>query len=590
MDNLTKVQPWDYYVEGVLSGNIPACDFIKKACQRHLNDIARSTSPDGNFAYVFNPAKADRVIKFFSRLQLTKGLPYPGKKFKPELWQCFILAMLFGWVSKITGLRRFRKGHIMVPRKNGKSHLFAGIGLYGTIADNEMGSEVYSAATKKDQAKIIWEAAVEFRRHSGNLAQLVEKSVSSLFVRQSGSKFQPLSSDEDGLDGLNTHIGLVDEYQNHKTAVVYERIDTSTSSRDQPLLLSTGTAGTDPLSPCGLERNYAANVLTGDFNDDTYFSFLAEADEEDAKSNWDSVETWYKANPNLGISKKLEYMVIQCQAAKNEPAKLNAFLRLDLNIWTQQDYAWMPMDKWRRCTGPVQLKYEEEKVRVIHYTGSAANKKEIEDAMLSQWRQPFAGLDLSERGDITSLVLLFPPSSIDPTWVVLTYHFVPDDCVEKRSKNDRVPYDLWIKEGRINKTPGVTVDYDFVKAEVLRLHSKLHFKGLAVDPHNALMLNNQLRGEGVPVVEVQQGWKSLSDPTKELMAWVLGKKINHLNDPVLNWMAGNVAIKTDPQGNIVLDKSKARERIDGMAALVNAMHLALSQSYSVYSSRGLITI
>lgn len=579
-----KLSTWDYWIEGVLSGNVPVCSFVKKACERHVRDLERSQQDDPKFKFYFSTKRAKYIIDFFSALQLTKGLPRPGKPFVPEPWEQFILISLFGWLHKTTKLRRFRKGHIMVPRKNGKSHLFAGIGIFGLYADNEMGAEIYSAATKKDQARMIWDAAVEFRRNSGNLAQKIDKSVGALFVRSTSSKFVPLSSDEDGLDGLDVHFGLIDELQNHKTDVVYERIITGTSSRRQPLLLSIATAGTNTESPCWREHEYAANILLGDFIDETYFAFLSEADKDD---DWESELTWKKCNLNLGISKTWDYMRAQYEGAKNEPAKLNAFLRLDLNRWTQQDTAWMDMHKWRMCVSPIQIPDADTgALRKINL----GSKLEVEDAMLAQWRQPFAGLDLSERNDITSLTLLFPPHQNDPHWVIQAYHFVPDECVEKRSKNDRVPYDLWINQGLINKTPGSQVDYDFVKAEVLRLHHKLHFQGMAVDPHNALMLNNQLIGDGVPVVEVQQGWKSLSDPTKELMSWTLAKKINHLNDPVMNWMMGNVAVWKDPAGNIKPDKSKARERIDGPVALVNAIFLALSRSYSVYSDRGVLTI
>jgi len=581
----TKIFPWDAYVRGVLEEIIPACRFIKLACQRHLDDL--ESSKDEKWLYRFDVGKAKRIVKFFTALQLTEGLPYPGKPFKPELWQAFIIASIFGWVKKADGLRRFRKGHITVPRKNGKSPTFAAIGLYGLAYDDEMGSQVYSAATKKDQAKIIWDHAMQFRRHSGDLAQKIDKSVNALFVRDTNSKFQALSSDEDGLDGLNVHMGLIDEFQNHKTDVAYERINTSTTSRRQPLILTTGTAGTSRESPMFREHEYAANVLTGDFHDDTYFAYLAEADQDEhgRYDDWEDEETWKRCNPNFGVSVNMENMRIEANAAKNEPAKLNSFLRLHLNIWTSSDSAWMNMDRWRQSLDKIEHKHDDGRLEVI----DPRNKEAVENAMLSHWRLPFAGLDMSSKIDLTALVLLFPPVG-KQKWLVLPYFFVPADCVEKRSKNDRVPYDLWIREGLITATPGQTVDYDFVKAEVLRLHHKLHFKGLGVDPWNSLMLSNQLRGDGIPVIEVQQGYKSLSDAMKELMAWVLGKKICHTNDPVLNWNMGNVSAAMDPAGNIKPDKEKSRERIDGVSALVNAVFLALSQQYSVYTDRGIVTI
>lgn len=585
--NVSELPPWERYVEGVISGVIPACKFIQLACKRHRDDKERSRTSD--WPYIFIDKKAERLIAFFSHLQLTKGLPHPGKLFAPELWQAFLVAMIFGWVHKKTDLRRFRRGHIMVPRKNGKSPTLAAIGLYGLIKDNEMGAEIYSAATKKDQAKIIWDFAVDFRRHSRGLATAVSKSVSALYVTKTGSKFQALSSDEEGLDGLNVHIGLIDEYQNHKTDVVYERISTARSARRQPLILTIATAGMSRESPCWREHEYAANILKGDFHDDSYFAFLAEADEEDVKEHrWDQPEVWRKCNPNLGVSKSIDYMIEECAAAKNEPAKLNSFLRLDLNIWTQQEYAWMPMDKWRLCFHKLTMSDPKtgELVIVDH-----ANFDQVIEAMLAEWRLPYAGLDLSEKIDLTALVLLFPPSESDPRWVALPRFWVPQENVAKRAKNDRVPYDVWIREKWIQPTPGNVVDYDVIREDILRIQDQAHIQGLAVDPHNALQLNNQLLGHGVPVVEVQQGWKSLSDPTKQLMAWVLAGKFNHLNSPVMNWMAGNIAIHQDSAGNIRPDKAKSRERIDGIAALVNAMYLALSQDMGPYTAnRGILTI
>src|SRR5579863_7738682 len=201
---IKSVQPWDYYIEGVTSGIIPACEAVRFTCKRHLKDL--ESSKDEAYPYRFNVALAERVLNFFQHLQLTKALKRP-KSFRPEPWQCFILAMLFGWVRKDDGSRRFRKSYLTVARKNGKSHLLAGIGLYGLIADGEMGAEVYSAATKKDQARMIFDAAVEFRRHSGNMKTVVAHKNSTLSVISTGSKFQALSSDEEGMDGLNVSLG-----------------------------------------------------------------------------------------------------------------------------------------------------------------------------------------------------------------------------------------------------------------------------------------------------------------------------------------------------------------------------------------------
>ena len=578
-DQTERLQPWDFYVEGVASGNIVACELVRLACERHRRDLGRIGQKD--FPYRFRVDLAERVLNFFRALNLTKGLKRP-KPFVAEHWQAFILAMLFGWVREDNN-RRFRRAHIMVARKNSKSHILAGIGLYGLIGDGEMGAEIYSVATKKDQARMIFDAATEFRRHSGNMKAYVAHKNSTLSVLATGSKFQALSSDEEGMDGLNVHFGLVDEFQNHKNGTTYERISTGTGARQQPLIITIATAGTDRESVCGREHDLAVRVLHGDADDETYFAYIAEADEDD---DWEDEEVWKKANPGLGTIVNIEDLRAKAQEARNEPAKLNSFLRLHLNIWTKQESVFIPMHRWRECAGEVRAADKDGKIVVVN----PRNRVAVEDAMLSQWRLPFAGMDLSSKEDITALALLFPPKQADEPWVVTWRFWVPADCIEKRAKKDRVPYDLWVRDGLISATPGEIVDYEYVKAETVKLHHKLHFQLAGIDPWNALMLVSSLKGEGVPIVEVQQGYRSLSDPTKELLSWVLGRKISHLNDPVANWMCGNLAVAMDPTGNVKPDKSHARERIDGIAALVNAIFVALSRQQSVYSSRGILTI
>lgn len=587
MESPTSILVWDQYVEDVIGGQIMAGRMLRLACERHRKDLARQDTPE--FPYRFDEESARRVVRFFSRLILTKGLPPGGKQFIPEPWQQFILASLFGW-KRQDGSRRFREAHVMVARKNGKSHLWAGVGLYGLMADSEIGAEVYSAATVKDQAKILWDAAVEFRRASGNLIQLVAlaRGSNTLLIRETASKFKPLSSDVDGMEGLNVHIGLIDELQKHKTRAVYDALHSSILQRRQPLILSIATAGVTRTSVCWEQREYAVKVLEGVFQDETFFCFLAEADEGD---DWEKEDTWRKANPSLGIpgGVNLESLRESAKKAKNQPSYLNTFKQRHLNIWTAQDECWMPMHRWYECGGRITKvdPNDEQKLIVI----DPKDRTAVEDAMLAQWRLPFAGLDLSERGDITALMLLFPPTEKDLHWITLGSYFVPEAGVEDRVKNDRVPYDVWIREGQLFTTPGEVVDYGFVRAEVLRVHQKLHIQGLAVDPHNALQLNKQLQGDGIQVVEVQQGWKSLSDPTKNLMAWVLEKRIYHLKDPVLSWMMSNVVVWRDAAGNIKPDKAKARERIDGVTALVNAMHLALLRTEGPYTeTRGIVSI
>ena len=578
----TSIPRWQWFVTGVLSGNIKVCELVRLACQRHVDDLKRSEST--SWPYKFSEARAKYVLDFFeTRLVLTKGMRKPTP-FVPEPWQQFIIVSLFGWIRKDDSTRRFRKGNIAVPRKNGKSHLLAGIGLYGLRADGEYGAEVYTAATKKDQAKMIFDAAVEFRKNNDRLKQDITFRNSTLSFSARGSKFQALSSDEDGLDGLNVHLGLIDEYQNHKTDTVRSRIQTGTGQRLQPLVLTIGTAGTEVLSPMGREHDVSIRILRREADDDTYFVFISEADETD--EDWESENLWAKVNLNLGISKTWEYMRSEAQGARNDPSKLNDFKRLDLNQWTQQEYVYLPMNRWRLCVGDVKT-VKDGQSAIVDIKDRAA----VEDAMLEQWRLPYGGLDLSSKHDITAMVLLFPLSKDDPRYVITCRFWVPQDGVALRVKNDKVPYDEWIRQGLITPTPGEVVDYSFIEEELIKLHQKLHFQGIGYDPWNAIQLTSNLKSRGMQnLIEVQQGYKTLSDPTKELLAWTLSKKIAHLNHPVLNWMARNMAVTKDPTGSVKPDKSKARERMDGMSALVNAIRVAITREQSVYSNRGIVTI
>jgi phage terminase large subunit-like protein len=544
----------------VLSGRIPVCRLIRLAVERHQRDLETGAAR----GLYFDRAAADRVIQFFKFCCHSKG-ELAGQAIQLEPWQQFIYWVAFGWKRKIDNLRRFRTIYIELPRKNGKSTMMSGTGIYMLVADGEPGAEVYAAATKKDQARIVHADAIKMRDASPSLRKRIQKFRDNLSIPETNSKFIPLGADEDTLDGLNTHCNIIDELHAHKTRKVWDVLETATGARRQPLQVAITTAGFDKHSICWEQHTYSEKILSQIIDDDTYFAFIACLDDD---ADWEDEQEWFKANPNLGISKKLDDMRRLALKAKEQPAALNSFLRLHLDRWTKQDVLWMPMDKWNACAAAV-------------------------DGEELYGRECIGALDLASKTDLAALSLLFAPVDDDEPWKLLQYFWCPEENAELRSKKDRVPYDVWIRQGFIKATEGNVTDYDFIRRDIGDLAADYRIKEIAFDPWNATQLVTQLTGDGMEMVEFRQGFASMSAPTKELMAMVLGNKIAHGGNPVLDWMASNVTVRQDPAGNLKPDREKSTEKIDGIVTLIMAIGRAIVQpedSGSVYDSRGVLTV
>lgn len=369
--------PVTEYAEQVVRGKIPAGELLILACERHLRDLKTGRARG---IYLDEDA-ADHAIEFFSFLRLWEG-EWKGCTFHLEPWQKFIVGSLFGW-KRADGTRRFRVGYIEIPRKNGKSPMLAGIGLYLFVADAEPGAQVYSAATKRDQAKIVWKHAAKMAETSPALKKRIKIywGKGNMHIAETESKFEPLGADADTMDGLNIHAALVDELHAHKKRDTWDVLETATSSRRQPMQLAITTAGVDQASICYENHQYSEMVLKGTVQDDTFFAFIASIDKGDVE-NWDDPRVWAKANPNLGISVKLDDLKRKAVKAKEMPSFLNAFLRLHLNVWTQQVDRWIPLHLWDENAGIV-----------------------VEEEL--KGRTCYGGLDLSSVSDITAWVLLF---------------------------------------------------------------------------------------------------------------------------------------------------------------------------------------
>lgn len=516
-----------------------------------MRDLERQATPA--FPFYFDTEAAEHAISFFAFLRHSKG-EWAGRPLTLEPWEQFIAANLFGWRRQADGLRRFRVGYVAVPRKNGKSTLLAGIGVYLTIADGEPGAEVYSAATTRDQARIVFDEAVKMRNASPALASRLRAFRNALYAPASTSRFMALASEDNKLDGLNPHGVIVDELHAHPSRALWDVLDTGTGARRQPLMLAITTAGSDPRSFCRVQHDYGLKILDRIFDDETFFVFVTEIDEG---ADWQAEAEWYKANPNLGISVKIDDLRRKAARAAKDPTALNAFLRLHLNVWTRAETRAILPEVWKSCAG-VTGPHDPIEVRALwleQMTGLEC----------------FGGLDLATTVDIAAWVLHFPKSAQNPFARLLPFFFVPEATIAERSKRDRVPYDVWARQGFVIPTPGNVIDYSFIRQTINAHKSKYAILDVGFDPYNATQLVGQLAEDGVKTTEVRQGYLSLTAPTKEFLRRVLSGTLAHGDNPVLAWMADNLVTSQDPAGNLKPDKEKAREKIDGIVATILAI-------------------
>lgn len=560
------------YIGGVISGKITACRWVRLACKRHLRDL--------KYGYQrglwFDEQAATKVIEFFGFLKHSKG-EWAGQTIKLEPWQMFFLWVLFGW-KRDDGTRRFRTCYLEVARKNGKSTIAAGIGLFLLIADNEPGAEIYSAATKMDQARITHKEAIRMVDSSAPLKQRLTIVRDNISISRTASKYEPLGRDSKSMDGLNVHGAIIDELHAHPTGELWDVLETATGSRRQPLMFSISTAGMNRQSICFQFNQMTKQILEGVLDDDSWFGMiftLDEADMEEDKDNpdaqpgWMNEDNWIKANPNLGVSKKLDQMRRLCKRAQNMPARLAAFLQKELNIWVSSSNAWLDVAKWKNC----QMVYDEESLK---------------------GRKCYAGLDLSSKIDLTALILVFPPVEEGEPKKILSRFWIPEENVYKRVHEDRVPYDVWIREGWIRATDGNVIDYERIIDQVLDDAKAFEMIECAYDPWSAQGTANKLNEKGITMVEFRQGYRSFSEPMKDTEAEILSRQIAHNGNPVLTWNMSNLVATKDPAGNLKPDKEKSREKIDGGVATIMANGRTLVHAEedkpSVYEERGILTL
>jgi phage terminase large subunit-like protein len=499
---------------------------------------------------------AERTINFFEKVLVHNVGELSDSPFLLEPWQKKILTDIFGTLDRKTGLRRYRKVYLEIPRKNGKSTLIAGIALTMLVLDAEPGAEIVVAAADTDQARIVFECAKQMVLRSKVLSRRIRCYRRTLVHMVDGlpvGRIDVISADAATKHGKNASCVIIDELHAQPNRDLYDVLLTSMGSRRQPLFISITTAGWDRNSICWEEHEYAERVITGVIDDPTYYGVIYAAGPDD---DWKLPETWSKANPNLGVSVKIAFLEQQCRTAMENPAFENTFRRLYLNQWTEQETRWIPMDKWDACAG----------------TRTVAELRE----MLRGWTC-YAGLDLSSRIDLTAFVLVFPPQRGEEKWFVLSFPFIPGDEMRRRINRDRVPYDAWEKQGFLTVLPGERINQDAVIGVVERLRQHYTFKHVAFDRWGADHVVNALERSGFEVVEFGQGMKSMSPPMKEIVAKLLAGEIEHGGDPVLRWAASSVVATTDEAGNakpVKPDRLQSANRIDPFVATLMALDCA----------------
>lgn len=562
------LHPAEQYAQDVISGKIVACKWVRLACERHLHDLKHGHKR----GLYFDVEAAEYVIRFISMLRHSKGKWGRGKGelIVLEPWQQFIIWVAFGWKRTVDGMRRFRTLYLEVARKNGKSTMSAGLGLLLAFADGEPGAEVYSAATKRDQARIVHKEAIRMVGKNTGLKKYIKIYKDNLNFEARASKYEPLGADSDSTDGLNVHGVIADELHAWKSREMWDVLETATGSREQPMIIAITTAGIDRRSVCYEKHEYSRKVLEGwkdgSFEDDTWFGIIYTLDEGD---DWRDESCWIKANPNLGVSKYLDDLQMKAKRAGEMSSMLNNFLRRELNVWVQGEVKWMPMDLWRQCAGNIPA---------------------LEMAKRLKGMTCYGALDLSSTSDITAFVLVFIDE--DDNIYVLCRFWIPEDNMLLRSRDDGVHYQKWVEQGYIEATPGNVIDYEYIFEQIEQDLDTFDIDQIAFDRWGAARVVQVLESKGATMVQFGQGFASMNPPMKELERVVLSKKIHHGGNPVLTWMADNLVARVDPAGNIKPDKEKSREKIDGIVALIMAMDLALRhpESKSVYEKRGIRTL
>ena len=512
--------------------------------------------------YYYDKQAAERAVEFFPQCLVHVKGENANKPFHLQPWQQDILRTVFGW-KRPDGTRKYHKVYCEIPRKNGKSTFAAGIAIYLLLCDKEPGAEVYSAASTRDQSSLVYGMAASMLRASSTLSKhvTIRDSVKRILHKKSDSFYRAISADAEGAHGFNAHGIIFDEVHTQPTRDLWDVLDTSTGARRQPLTFAITTAGHDRDSICWELHQYAAAVRDGQIKDDAFYPVLFCADFED---DWRDERVWEKANPCLDISLSRDYLREQCKRAEEQPSFENTFRRLHLNQWTEQENRIIPMHAWDKC---------KQEFKPEDYYG----------------RRCYAGLDLSSTRDVTAFSLVFPED--DGGVTVLPWFWIPEENVDARSGQDQRQIRNYAAQGHVEMTSGNEIDVLYLADRIVQICQDYDVGHIGYDPWNSTGVVQLIQDKGIPdhvLLKMPQSFGTYNEPFKKMLSLLGSGKFHHNGNSVLRWMAGNVAAKEDPSGNIRPDKGKSADKIDGICATL--MGMALASHYgidsSVYSTSG----
>lgn len=509
--------------------------------------LDKNTGETQKNVFVFDHKKAEKIIRYIENVCKHSKGKWAGKPIKLELWQKAFLEAIYGFVNEETGLRKYRKAVLFIAKKNGKTTLGAGVGLYGLTSDDEGGAEIYSVATTREQAKMVWTEAKRMASKSPNLRKRLRSNISGIYYDNRDSFFMPLASQANSLDGKNVYYTLADEVWAWEDMELLDIMEDGMSAREQPLLLEMSTMGTVRGKVFDNEYEYCSKIIKGykgeegGIVDETVLPIIYELDNV---NEWQDEECWYKANPNLGVSKGLDYMRDKVNKAKNSPIALTNLLCKDFNVRQTSLASWLSYEELN-C----ELTYTDEEFSNVYC---------------------IAGCDLSSTTDLTCASLL---GIKDGSFYVKQMYWIPENYLQEKVQHDQIPYDKWKALGWLRTSIGSKVDYTDVTKWFIEQIEKYDLRPLWVgyDSWNANYWTQEMKDYGFDMVEVRQGAKTFSPALKELKAMLKDKQINYNNNPILKWCLSNMSVKADDNDNIRPVKEHQSQRIDGAVSLLDAL-------------------
>lgn len=541
------------YVEDVLSGRELTCKYVKQAVQRHVDDLKRQGLKSG---FWFDEECARLYLGAVSLFKHTRGLEFAGKPFDLQPFQCFILMSIYGWkrydpeTGEKTPYRRFTRAYEETAKKSGKSEKVALMIMLCLLFDGEYGAECYSAATKVDQAKIIFKAcsimAKFLKRDSKRLDKMISRNNIRIYIEETESFVQALSSEYSGIDGIDAHFGAIDEYHAHKDSLVADSVRNSMAARQQALLYIVTTAGFNLQYPCyRVTRDEAVKVLNGTLKDDSLFAIIYTLDDDD---DWKDPNVWIKANPNIGRTVKLKNMIDLFTAAVNGgPMREVDFKTKNLNIWVASQYNWIPDEVFQKCQGEVDL-------------------KAMQDRGVMCW----GGMDLGQTSDMTCFALLFDPEQNDGKYVFKLFTWMCEETYQKRIEQGE-PHAQWVRDGWLEITPGNTTDYGYLEQRIIDIQGTYQLVNIGYDKANSSQTAIVLTNEGIIMEPFHQGITNMNNPTQEIAKHFMDGNVIHDGNDLMRWMFQSVEIERNSTGLVHVTKKDPNKKVDGVVAMIMAL-------------------